>query len=231
MPDFKTSFIPKKTIARAKVQTGTPVDLFLVIAVLIFLLAALAAGGVFAYQFKVKSDITKKSEQLALARKEIDPNLIAQLESLDLQLGKAKEVLGTHQAMTTLFDKLEQNTLLSVQFDSFAYSRNKDVHQITMNGEAKNYMSLALQSDVFSKAGFIKNAVFSNLNLNTAGNVQFQMVADVDPSIFTYTPQDGSPDGSMDNATGTGIGSSNTPVSTQSQTVPTGTPQAPATPQ
>lgn len=195
---FKTSFIPKSvpttngggTVVQPTVkQRGMPVDLFLLIGTILFVVAIVGAFGLFLYKFMINRDITQASTQLEAVRKDIDPNLITKLQGIDTRMDEAKNVLANHQALTPLFLLLEQNTVRTVRFTSFEFSQSDGVFQINLRGEAKNYQSLALEADVLAQAGVIHNAVFSGLNINTTdGNVSFQMIANVAPSVFAYVP-------------------------------------------
>ena len=55
-----------------------------------------------------------------------------------------------------------------------------------MTGEARGYAALALQSDIFNKSQYFKDSIFSNLKLNTKGDVIFSFRAVVDPSLVSY---------------------------------------------
>jgi len=87
-----------------------------------------------------------------------------------------------------LFEFLEASTVKSVRFTDFSYSfndNNKNFN-LSMNGEARGYASLALQADIFSESGNFTDLTFSNLTLDDRGNVQFSINAVIDPTLVSY---------------------------------------------
>lgn len=188
-PKFQTSFIPKKSLEESMV-TRHPrgrVSLLAVLATIIFMGSFAVAVGVYFYeQFLIKA-ISAKSVDLERARSAIQPALIEELSSLDKQLTLSKNLLDKHLALSTLFRLLETWTLSNIWYDSFSYvDRGSAGIAITLVGHAKSFGALALQSDVFAKIPFMKNAVITNPNLDAAGNVIFDFTADIDAQLLSY---------------------------------------------
>ncbi len=57
---------------------------------------------------------------------------------------------------------------------------------VKISGQAKNYNAIAAQSDILGGNKYMKNPVFSNLNLDTSGNVSFDLFFSVDPTFVKY---------------------------------------------
>ncbi len=58
--------------------------------------------------------------------------------------------------------------------------------EVLMSGEARGYTSIASQSDIFTENKFIRNPIFSNLNLTDTGYVAFDVSFTVDESFIRY---------------------------------------------
>ena len=183
-----TSFIPKKpTTPVAQRRRGTVINVFFLIALIIFLGATTVSVGVFLYEKSVIQNIEKKSNQLVEAKAAFEPALIEDLATMDNRIRAAQEVLNNHLALSAFFELLEQSTLKSVQFDDFAYTATTDGNiSITMKGRGQSFSSVALQSDIFGKDPFIRNPLFSNLDIDEQGNVIFSFFATLDPMLISY---------------------------------------------
>ena len=55
-----------------------------------------------------------------------------------------------------------------------------------LEGEARSYSSVALQSDIFGDNKYLKNPIFSNLGLAKSGDVTFNLELNLDPSVMLY---------------------------------------------
>jgi len=183
-----TSFIPKKpTTPVAQRRRGTVINIFFLIALIIFLSTVSVAVGVFLYQKVVTQNLEKKSNQLAEAREAFEPALIEDLATMDNRIQAAQEVLNSHLALSAFFEFLEQSTLKSVQFDDFTYTAMPSGGiSIGMRGRGQSFSSVALQSDIFGKDPFIRNPLFSNLDIDEQGNVIFDFAAALDPALISY---------------------------------------------
>jgi len=183
-----TSFIPKKpTTPVAQRRRGTVINVFFLIALIIFLGTVSVAVGVFLYQKVVTQNLEEKGNQLVEARAAFEPALIEDLATMDNRIQAAQEVLHGHLALSAFFELLEQSTLKSVQFDNFTYTATPDGRiSIGMKGRGQSFSSVALQSDIFGKDPFIQNPLFSNLDIDEQGHVIFDFAAALDPILVSY---------------------------------------------
>ncbi len=185
---FQTSFIPKKaltdTVSRPRSQ---PVSVFFIIGLIIFILALAAAGGVFAYKKILIGRIADMNARLAEAKNSFEPSFIDTVNRLNKRIEAAKKLLVAHSVTSTVFDLLENDTLATVKFNSFAYDlRDNGTGSLALAGEARNFSSVALQSDIFGQEKYIKNPVFSDLNPDQSGNIVFRFNASLDPNLTSY---------------------------------------------
>jgi hypothetical protein len=185
----QTSFIPKKPIMTqqgASHSGGVHINIFMTLAVIIFIASILGAGGVFAWGKVLKQQEIKNAETLRQAREAFDPALIEDLKKVSSRLALSKEVLNKHIAASDLFAIIEELTLQSVRFKNFTFSNSEKEIRVSMSGEAENFTSIALQSDVFGKSKKILEPVISNLSLEQNGNVSFEFSAKIPPSALSY---------------------------------------------
>ncbi|MBI2476468.1 MAG: hypothetical protein HYV67_04485 [Candidatus Taylorbacteria bacterium] len=185
---FQTSFIPKKSLAQGlNYARPEAVSVTLLIAIILFMLTLAAAGGVFAYKKVLVGRINDMNARLAQARNSFEPDLIEQLNKLNKRIISANKIVASHTAVSPIFDLLENDTLATVRFNSFSYDlKDSGAASLTMTGEAVNFSSVALQSDIFGQEKHIKNPVFSDLNPNQSGNIVFKFSGAVDPALIAY---------------------------------------------
>jgi len=180
------SFIPKKVSDDKKISIHRPTNLFFLITLIIFLMTVLASVGVFFYKSYLKNRIEEDSIMLEREKGNFDVASIEVLSDLDKRLKSGRELLDKHLDLTGLFDFLEKNTLNNVRFKSFDFVFGNDGLVLTMDGVAKNYSAIVLQSDVFGDSGLIENPIFSDLDVDKDGNVIFNFTSTVDKSLVSY---------------------------------------------
>ena len=227
--NFQTSFIPKKPLAEERAPVAEHSSILTLLATLIFFAALAAAAGMYFYKASLEKNITSMTAELAASRNSFEPSLIATLQQLDRRITSANQLLNNHIVVSPIFAALEVNTLKSVQFTKFSYVTTADPSsQITikMSGMARDYASIALQSDQLATNTNIHNSIFSNLSLEEkTGMVGFDLTFTVDASLVHFvnhldelTSQQGTPSSPSDSG-----------VNTAAPVAP-GTPTQPATP-
>lgn len=189
-PKFQSSFIPKGPVMSSGMANLSNQNkgkgFFGFLASLIFILAIVAAAGVFGYNLFLTSNIAQMGNDLTTARASLDPDTINQISRLNSRIISTQALLSKHVVLSPLFAFLETSTLKSVRWTNFNYGMTKDGLQLIMQGQAVGYSALALQSDVFNKSKYIKSPLFTNLTLDDKGNVTFAFTAILDSSIVSY---------------------------------------------
>ncbi len=189
-PKFQSSFIPKGPVTSSGMANLSNQNkgrgFFGFLASLIFILAIVAAAGVFGYNLFLTSNIAQMGNDLTTARASLDPDVINQISRLNSRIISTQTLLSKHIVLSPLFAFLETSTLKSVRWTNFNYGMTKDGLQLIMQGQALGYSALALQSDTFNKSKYIKSPLFSNLTLDDKGNVTFAFTAILDSSIVSY---------------------------------------------
>lgn len=188
-PQFKSSFIPKKPVSPVSMRQmkSRPMGLLFVLSAVIFAAAVAMAGGIFGYGEYLKQDIAKKSAELEVARRDLQPALIEEIRRLDARIRHANTLLSNHLALSPLFSLLEESTLFNVQFTDFSYVFNPEGGvTLKLKGLVPSFASLALQSDVIYRNPTFSRVAFSAVNLDEEGNVLFDLALDVDSAVIAY---------------------------------------------
>jgi len=189
-PKFQPSFIPKKAdsgLDSFKRPSGTSGGLFYVLGVSLFILALVSATGVFVYEKYLNSRISKMQNDLEVARQALNPELVKDLSRSHARMMSAKEILSKHVSMTSLFSLLSSQTLQAVSFSDFSLMSSSDGSiTIEMSGESRDYKTVALQSEIFSKNPYFINPSFSGLDLNESSNVIFNFKSGIAPDFLLY---------------------------------------------
>lgn len=189
--NFQTSFIPKKPLAEDQAPRQRHTSLFTFLGVVVFFVAILLAGGMYFYKTTLAKQIVSMNTDLELARNAFEPSLITELQILDRRINSANELLKNHIVVSPIFAALQESTLKSVQFTKFSYIFPQDQNgavKVQMSGKARDYSSIALQSDELAKNRNIKDPIFANLALDErTGIVSFELAFTVDSDLVRYT--------------------------------------------
>ncbi len=189
-PKFQTSFIPKKPLIQTtNNKQPRTVNFFTLISLIIFITTVILAAGVWGYEKYLTKNITALETTLNTELEKFDPTLVAELGRLDIRLKSAKNLLNQHIALSSLFEFLSKVTLPTVRFSSFRYAISGQKITINMSGQAKSFSAVALQASELQQEknlNYIKSPLFSNLSLDTTGNVMFDFTGIVDSSRILY---------------------------------------------
>jgi len=189
--EFKTTFIPKKNLKQSQVPVVSSRRKFSrsllgIIAILVFITAIISFVGVFAYKSVVSSGINSKIEVINRAEKSFEPAVILELRKLDIRLAAAGELLDNHIAISDFFTSLEESTLPDVSFSNFGLTFKDGVPTVRMGGEARGYLAIAQQSDIFEANQYIENPLFSDFSLTETGDVSFNLVFTINEALLAF---------------------------------------------
>ena len=187
-PTFTKSFIPKKTLTATPKKRRKPTNLLTLFSLIVFFTVVLTAVGVFLYGEFLRSSIDRKQDSLDRSRGAFEPALINELARLDERIVASEQILSQHVALSQLFDFLETNTLATVRFGEFALTAiSPDQYNLVMQGQATSFDAVALQSDIFGESELLVGPIFSDLDLDAFGNVQFNVNAIVNGFEISYS--------------------------------------------
>lgn len=245
----RSSFIPKQVVGTAPKRSGAPrrFRVLNVIAVVLLIAALLLSLGAYFYQRYAESQLSKASDDLATSADSIDLKTLDEVKGVDYRLRAAQYLLDQHLSPSRIFDALERATNVTVQFNTFSYSRRPSGGvDVSLGGVTNEFKSVALQRANFSKDPVLGSALLTALsfganaqssqssqstqlqqqNIATAASgaaptpqVSFSLAANVAQSAIGY--QAPSP-ADQQSATGT-IPSFNSTASTTSSTTGSGT--------
>lgn len=190
-PKFQSSFIPKGPVASTVpgAMMGRKVkekSLFVFLSWIVFVISVLLALGVFGYKFYLKYSIERMGTDLENARATLQSNTIRELTRLNNRIISSQELIAQHQILSPLFDFLAVSTPKTVRFSDFHYSKTPQGLELLMKGEARGYAALAFQATIFNNSQYFKDSIFSDLSLNTKGDVNFSVKTIVDPNLISY---------------------------------------------
>lgn len=192
MPEtkFTTSFIPKKPIesvgkgGRIKRSSN---NLFMIIAMFVFVVALVATAGVFLYEIKLKGDIEDQKINLAQAAKELDREFIDEAVRLNERIKGVEELLDNHLSPSQIFAILEEKTVQTVRFKDLNFNFNGD-GDLVLDGKgvAASFESIIQQSDEYGDKGYLRDVLFSSLQNEEGGLVSFSFNSTVNPELILY---------------------------------------------
>jgi hypothetical protein len=189
--EVQTSFIPKRTLDTTPVRRADTVSVFTVLSTLLFFLSVIALGGVALWQRSLESEIASVEKTISDQKKNFSEDAIKEITALSNRINSAQTILNNHVYTTRVFQLLEQNTVPSLRFTKFTVDPSqteKGSLKVTLSGQSNGYASVALQSYVFEQLrleeGIMSGYEFSNLTLDQAGNVLFDLSATVDKKVL-----------------------------------------------
>jgi hypothetical protein len=183
-PRFQTSFIPKKPLISNSKPVSRTINLFGLIATLVFIATVGLAVSVFFYDRLIVNQIIESKATLERAKGAFEPELINKIVRLDTKIGVAKGLLSDHLSASHFFDIVSKITLKTVRFKSYSFGfLAKDKIVLSMKGQAQSFTAVALQSDALNAEKSLKDTVISDLSLDAIGTISFTVVANIDPAV------------------------------------------------
>ncbi len=196
-PSVTTSFIPKRPIESSVAPTrhsDRTVGLLSLLTAVVVIGTGVAFAGVYLYQKRLVVQKANLEKSISEARDGIGTNFVSDMNRLDLRIDGVKDLIKNHIVITPIFQALEATTLRSIQYKDFSYttkagdaSSKEPSLIVDIRGTAKNYSTIALQSDAFSTNSLIKNPVFSNLTIDEkTRTVNFKLTFSVSMADLSY---------------------------------------------
>lgn len=181
-----SSFIPKEETKDGGIKALKSINFVFLVSATIFVITVVSALGVFLYKRYIQNKLQESEIMITREEGNLDIPSIKKLSRLDKRLKVAEKLLSNHINLSLLFDELEKSTLKNVQFKSLDFTMSGDAIDISMKGVARSYSTIVLQSDAFGESPYVKNPVFSNLDVNDEGDVVFDFSASLDREIISY---------------------------------------------
>ena len=187
---FQASFIPKQPVDQTSTPRASGGNFLFLVSFIIFMISVAIGAAAFLYNQIVDKSISNGNQQLSLNENAFDQTTIQELTRLNDRLTAAQVLLRQHVSFSNFFPSLQRSTLKNVAFTNFTYSNGgSDKINVTMQGEAASYETVALQSKAFtdpSLKGVFHSPLFGDLNLDANGNIGFSFSMSVDPNVVSY---------------------------------------------
>lgn len=159
-------------------------DLFMVVTMIVAAAAIVAAGSAFAYQKYLTYQLEQKMQLLSEAQGSVNEEQIEEFVRLRDRLASGNELLTNQIVLSRFFDTLEDLTLQNVRFNSLELAVAGDGSaKLDVEGTARNFNTLAAQSNAFAGERGIRRAIFSGITLTDTRQVSFRLTADIDPRL------------------------------------------------
>lgn len=198
---FQTSFIPKKALTAT--PTGLPSEkprkytssLFMLIAILLFIVSMGGLGGAYAWKNYLKNSQVSLKTELVKREKQFNIDTIDRLKQVDSKINVISDLVNNHIALSEIFDIVARVAIEKVRFTSMEVvvpQKDGDSASIAITGEGTSLMAVAFQSDVLSQLEqyglrkIIKNPMLTNPTISDVNKVNFNFSAQVDPIYLTY---------------------------------------------
>lgn len=196
---FQTSFIPKKPVT-STFSGKRPKSLFTLISVFLLIISIIVAISLFVYKKYLDKQQQSLSSSLLNTRDSFEKDTIDELELFNRRTDSVKKILGDHVVFSPMFVLLGQLTIPSIQYTRFQQETTPDLGVIVnIEGVAKDYRSIAIQSDILNstRGSSFKNVLFSNLMKDKNNNISFNLQFSVAPDLISY--ENNTPSISTDN--------------------------------
>lgn len=188
-PQFQNSFIPKNPIVSSSSSAPVgvvSVNIFSVIAGVVFTIALLLAGGVFVYRGMLIKGIAEADQELDAARKAFEPEKITELINANAQISSANKLIEKHIVVSQVLELIQELIVKRMRFDNLTYAVKENVPTLSANVQAQTYNALAQQLEIFSKSEFIIDPAFSNFGLGENGVVKVGFTSGLSPKLISY---------------------------------------------
>jgi len=160
-------------------------NIMLLGSMVILAVSMVTAGAVFGYQKYLESVIAVKTEALVQARAQIDERQVEEFVRLQERFISGRELLNDHVTASNFLSLLEAETLANVRFEDLELIVADDRSAtVSMTGVARNFNTLAAQSNEIAAQRDFKRAIFSEISLNPNNTVSFTLTAALDPRLI-----------------------------------------------
>ena len=184
-PSIPTSFVPKQALDVSRKKQGGD-NLFLLISLVVLAVSVITAGAVFGYEKYLESAVDLKTAALEDARASINEDQVEEYIRLKQRFESGAMLLDSHITTSRFFTMLEDVTLQNVQFDKLTLEVADDrTGRVTLAGTARNFNTLAAQSNTLAEEKRFRRAIFSGITLNPNNSVGFTLTAELQKEVMT----------------------------------------------
>lgn len=192
---FQTSFLPKQRLAQ---ELGTPTrrrgvyfgGIGPLIASTIFFLTLIGAGVLYTFEAQATKRLEEALETLRKNQAPFELDTLDDLARLHDRYQTALTLINDHIAPSLIFDPVAANTLPTVQYKSLSFTYGRDSVTLTMEALARDFASVALQTDAFvpqvGGPSLFFNPLVSNVKEEGDGKVSFKLTVQMPAQAVAY---------------------------------------------
>jgi len=184
---INASFIPKGDIKSKQKKARAPLaaNLFLLIAIIVFLTSLLASLGVYLWLQQLESANSAALQQLNDNRDNFGLSTVEEFINVNNRIKAASFILDNHVNISEVFDILEENTLSEVYLADFSFATDGPEVVVSSRGFAPTYAHVALQADQYGRDGSqMKDLLLTGVNQAREGGIQFDLSFALDKDLF-----------------------------------------------
>ena len=165
---------------------GAKSGLWIVLTLSLLVFSLAAGGGLFVYRDYSGKQKDALQKEIDVLNKQRDYDLEKRVKDFDQAIKNINKYLAAHIYPTKLFKMMDDLTLEKVQFTSF--SADIEQGQLSLSGIASSYDDLARQVKVFESDKRIISADPPDSQLNSRGQIQFNIKIKFNPESLRYQP-------------------------------------------
>src|SRR3989338_2164144 len=189
--NFDTSFIPQQPLLKVEgvKRRNEPVNFALVLALVIFVVALVVAGGTYFYKASIDREVLEKAQALEEAEKSLAINDIELYKRVDTRLSAAKSLLAGHNVFLIILDLLEESAAQNIGLTSLSYAKGeKGEYVLSLAGQATSYGGVYFQSQTWrDMAPLVKQVEISGITLEEeTGIVTFTARLSINADLTRY---------------------------------------------
>lgn len=190
-PTIPTSFVPYSASAATREYRSNYSGAFKFFIFGVLGITMALAVGVFVYERILTGMETSRVADLTNEENKVNASDIQDFLRLRNRLVQSKMLLDGHIAFSTFFNALGSILPATSRLSALHLTVGADGKvQLDAAGAAKNFNSLAVLSSQITNDGRIKDAIFSNIEIDQKNNsVSFSLAATLEPKIVEFAPE------------------------------------------
>ncbi len=186
----KISFIPKGSLIREETFLERPRSRSAIgiVAIFVFIISAGSFAGLYFYNNLLNDQVATKLDQIQSIQKVFsDSPQVDKAKNFRSRAEIIQGLLDGHTTVSPILDFLSANTLTSIMYTKFSFTRENGVFTVELNGEAPTYAALAYQREVLKgKTTELQSSTISNVSLTPFGTVSFSLELVFNPAYLSY---------------------------------------------
>ncbi len=173
MPDI--SLIPK-SYKEKEINIASILSRMGIFVIILIIISVLAYGALLFYRKSLDIQLQEVQNQVEEINKQRDENFEKEVLSLERVLKNLKVILKNHFYWSSLFSKIENLSLLQVNFLDFKGMLNEDDSvALILSGRVPGYTYLAKQMVAFGQDELVSDVKVSEITLGTQGGINFTL--------------------------------------------------------